>query len=319
MEVERTIEFLTGAVFVGFVASTIRLAVPLLFASLGEVVTQRAGVLNLGLEGIMLVGSFISFVAANVSGQLWVGVLAGMLSGLIMALAIAVFDVTLGADQTIVGIMVVIAAGGLVTYLNTVIYGGSYVSPTIKGFQPILIPWLGNIPVIGETFFNQNILVYLAFLLVSLIAVVLTRTTWGLRLRGVGEDPLAAEAMGVNVFRVRYFALLFGGVMGGLGGVFLTLGYLGTFSDNITAGRGWIAIALVYFGHWNPYRVLAGALLFGGVNALQLRLQAQGANLPFQFMLMLPYLLTILVLMGISRDGKGPAALCVPYRREERT
>lgn len=313
------IEFLTGAVFVGFVASTIRLAVPLIFASLGEVVAQRSGILNLGLEGVMLVGSFIGFVAANVSGQLWLGVLAGMLSGLIIALVTAVFDVTLGADQTIVGIMVVIAAGGFVTYLNTVIYGGSYISPTIEGFQPVPIPWLVDIPVIGETFFDQNILVYLAFLSVPLIAVGLSKTTWGLRLRGVGEDPLAAEAMGVSVLRVRYLALLFGGLMAGLGGAFLTLGYLGTFNDNITAGRGWIAIALVYFGQWNPYRVLAGALLFGGVNALQLRLQAQGADLPFQFMLMLPYLLTILVLLGISRKGRGPAALCVPYRREERT
>lgn len=313
------IEFLTGAVFVGFLASTLRLAVPLIFASLGEVVTQRSGILNLGLEGMMLVGSFVGFVAANLSGNLWAGVLAGMLSGMLLALVIAVFDVTLGADQTIVGIMVFIAAGGLVTYLNTLIYGGSYVAPTLDGFPPIRIPGLADIPVIGETFFNQNILVYLAFLLVPLFAAVLFKTTWGLRLRGVGEDPRAADAMGVNVFRTRYLAVLFGGLMAGLGGAFLTLGYLGTFNDNITAGRGWIAIALVYFGQWNPYRVLAGALLFGGVNALQLRLQAQGANLPFQFMLMLPYVLTILVLLGISREGRGPAALCVPYRREERT
>ncbi|MBI3764469.1 MAG: ABC transporter permease [Chloroflexi bacterium] len=313
------IEFLTGAVFVGFLASTIRLAVPLIFASLGEVFTQRSGILNLGLEGIMLIGSFIGFTAANLSGNLWVGVLAGMLSGLMIAIVIAVFDVTLGADQTIVGIMIVIAAQGLVTYLNNVIYKGGYVPPRIGGFTPIRIPLLADIPVIGDTFFNQNILVYIAFLLVPLFAVVLFKTTWGLRVRGVGEDPRSADAMGVNVFRTRYLALLFGGMMAGLGGAFLTLGYLGTFNDNITAGRGWIAIALVYFGQWNPYRVLAGALLFGGVNALQLRLQAQGANLPFQFMLMLPYVLTILVLIGISREGRGPAALCVPYRREVRT
>jgi simple sugar transport system permease protein len=313
------IEFLSGALFVGFLASTLRLAVPLIFASLGEVVTQRSGILNLGLEGLMLVGAFLGFVGANLSGNLWVGVLTGMLSGAALALVVAAFDVTLGADQTIVGIMVVIAAQGLVTYLNNVIYGGSYVPPRTEGFAPIRIPALADIPVIGETFFNQNILVYLAFLLVPVFAVALFKTTWGLRLRGVGEDPRAADAMGVSVFRVRYLAVLFGGLMAGLGGAFLTLGYLGTFNDNITAGRGWIAIALVYFGQWNPYRVLAGALLFGGVNALQLRLQAQGADLPFQFMLMLPYVLTILVLLGISREGRGPAALCVPYRREERT
>lgn len=312
------IEFLTGAVFIGFLASTIRLSVPLLFASLGEIFTQRAGILNLGLEGIMLAGAFGGFVGANMSGNLWAGVLAGMLSGLILALIIAVFDVTLGADQAIVGIMVVIAVQGFVTYLNNIVYGGAYVPPRIEGFAPIPLPILANIPVIGETFFAQNILVYLAFILVPLFAFILYKTTWGLRLRGVGEDPLAADAMGIDVSRVRYLAVLFGGLMTGLGGAFLSLGYLGTYSDNISAGRGWIAIALVYFGQWNPYRVLLGALLFGGVNALQLRLQAQGVNLPFQFMLMLPYLLTILVLLGISREGKGPAALCVPYRREER-
>jgi simple sugar transport system permease protein len=200
-----------------------------------------------------------------------------------------------------------------------VVFGGSYIPPRTDGFPPVPIPLLANIPVIGETFFRQNVLAYLAFALAPLSALVLYKTTWGLKLRGVGEDPRAADAMGVNVFRIRYLALSLGGLLAGLGGAFLTLGYLGTFNDNITAGRGWIAIALVYFGQWNPYRVLAGALLFGGVNALQLRLQAQGANLPFQFMLMLPYLLTILVLLGISRQGRGPAALCVPYRREERT
>ena len=311
-------EFLTGAIFVGFLASAIRLAVPLIFASLGEIFTQRSGVLNLGLEGLMLVGSFVGFVGANLAGNLWVGVLAGMLAGAVLALLIAVFDVTLGADQTIVGIMVVVAAQGLVTYLNNVIYGGSYIPPRTEGFSPVPLPLLAGIPVLGETLFSQNILGYLAFALAPLAALVLYRTTWGLKLRGVGEDPRSADAMGVNVFRLRYVALTLGGLLAGLGGAFLTLGYLGTFNDNITAGRGWIAIALVYFGQWNPYRVLAGALLFGGVNALQLRLQAQGADLPFQFMLMLPYLLTILVLLGIAREGRGPAALCVPYRREER-
>lgn len=256
------IEFLTGAVFVGFLASTIRLAVPLLFASLGEVVTQRAGILNLGLEGMMLAGAFFGFVGANLSGNLWVGVLSGMLAGVTLALLVAVFDVSLGADQTIVGLMVVIAVQGLITYLNNLIYGGSYVAPTTAGFAPLRIPVLADIPIVGETFFNQNVLVYLAFLLVPLFAALLFKTTWGLRLRGVGEDPRAADAVGVSVSRVRYLAVLFGGLMAGLGGAFLTLGYLGSYSENITAGRGWIAIALVYFGQWNPYRVLAGALLF---------------------------------------------------------
>ncbi len=312
------IAFLTGAIFVGFLASTVRLAVPLIFAALGEAVSQRSGVLNLGLEGMMLVGAFLAFAGANATGHLWLGVLLGMLAGAAVALLIAVFDVSLGADQTVVGIMVVIAAQGFITYLNNVIYGGSYVPPTTAGFTPLRIPGLADLPVVGEVIFNQNALVYLAFLLAPLLSLGLFRTTWGLWLRGVGEDPHAADAMGISVARTRYLAVMFGGLMAGLGGAFLTLGYLGTYSDNITAGRGWIAIALVYFGQWQPGRVLLGALLFGGVNALQLRLQANGADFPFQFMLMLPYVLTILVLLGISREGKGPAALCVPYRREER-
>lgn len=312
------IEFLTGAVFIGFLASTIRLTVPLLYASVGEIFAQRAGILNLGLEGVVLIGAFIGFVAANLTGSLWIGVLGGMIAGVIVAFVIAVFDVTLGADQAIVGIMVTIAMQGLVTYLNNVVYGGSYIPPRIEGFESLRIPLLADIPVLGKTFFSQNVLVYLAFLIVPLAAFVLNKTTWGLQLRGVGEDPRAADSMGVDVIRTRYLAVLFGGLMAGLGGAFLTLGYLGTYSDNISAGRGWIAIALVFFGQWNPYRVLIGAVLFGGVNALQLRLQAQGVNLPFQFMLMLPYLLTLLILIGTSKEGKGPASLCVPFRREER-
>ncbi len=313
------IEFLTGAVFIGFLASTIRLAVPLIFASLGEVFTQRSGVMNLGLEGVMLIGSFMGFVGASVSGNLWLGVLSGMLASASVALLIAIFDVTLGADQTIVGIMIVISAQGLVAYLNTVIFHNTFIPPRIDQFPPIRLPLLADIPIIGETFFDQNILVYIAFLVAPLLTIVLFKTTWGLHLRGVGEDPRAADTMGVNIFLVRYLATIFGGLMAGLGGVFLTLGYLGTYTDNITAGRGWIAIALVYFGKWTPLRVVAGALLFGGIDALQLRLQAQGTNFPFQFMLMLPYLLTILVLLGVSGKGGGPAALATPYRREERS
>jgi ABC-type uncharacterized transport system permease subunit len=312
------IEFLTGTVLLGFLVSTVRMAVPLMFTSLGEVFGQRSGVLNLGLEGVMAIGAFAGFVAANATGNLWFGVLVGMVGGMVVAFIFALLVVTLGANQAIVGVMIVVAAQGMVTFLNNVVYGGSYIPPKVEGFQLIKIPVLADIPVIGPALFDQNVLVYLAFLLVPVLSIVLFKTTWGLRLRGVGEDPLAADSMGVNVFRTRYLAVLFGGLMAGLGGAFLSLGYLGTFSDNITAGRGWIAIALVYFGQWNPYRVLLGALLFGGVNALQLRLQAQGAHLPFQFMLMLPYLLTLLVLVGISREGKGPGALCVPYRREAR-
>lgn len=311
-------EFLTSAIFVGFLAATIRLAVPLLLTSLGGLVSQRSGVLNLALDGTMAVGAFAGFVGANLSGSLLVGLVVAVLAGMAVSLLVGVFAITLGADQAIVGVMIVIAAQGLVTFLNNIVFGGSYIPPKVEGLPNIAIPLLADLPIIGEPLFNQNILVYGSFLLVPLLHFFLTKTTWGLQLRGVGEDPLAAESMGANVFRVRYLATLFDGMMSGLGGAFLTLGYLGTFSDNITAGRGWIAIALIYFGQWIPSRIFLGALLFGAVNALQLRLQAQGANLPFQFMLMLPYLLTLIVLVLISREGKGPSSIAVPYQREKR-
>ncbi len=312
------IEFLTSAIFIGFLAASIRLAVPILLTSLGGIVSQRSGVLNLGLEGTMAVGAFAGFVGANLTGNLWIGVLSAMLAGIVVSLLFSVFSISLGANQAIVGVMIVLLAQGMVIFLNNVVFGGEYVPPRVAGLPPIHIPILADLPVIGESLFQQNGLVYFAFLSVPLIQYFLKKTNWGLLLRGVGEDPLAAETMGVNVFRVRYLATMFDGLMAGLGGAFLTIGYLGTFSDNISAGRGWIAIALVYFGQWVPSRVLIGALFFGAINALQLRLQAHGVNWPFQFMLMLPYLLTLIVLIGISREGKGPASLCVPYHREER-
>jgi ABC-type uncharacterized transport system permease subunit len=311
-------EFLQSAMFIGFLAATIRLAVPILLTSLGGLISQKAGILNLGLEGVMAVGAFAGFVGANLSGNLLVGLLVGMLAGMAVSLLFGVFAITLSADQAIIGVLMVLAAQGLVTFLNNIVFGGSYIPPKVEKLSSIRLPLLADIPVIGEPLFNQNILVYIAFLLVPLLHWFLTRTSFGLHLRGVGEDPLAADTMGVNVFRIRYLATLFDGLMAGLGGAFLTVAYLGTYSDNITAGRGWIAIALIYFGQWIPSRIMLGALLFGAVNALQLRLQASGSDLPFQFMLMLPYLLTLIVLIGISKEGKGPSALCAPYHREER-
>jgi len=309
--------FFSRAFLIGLCVATIRLAVPILLASLGEVFAQRSGVLNLGVEGMMLIGAFVGFAGAFHTGNVWIGFLIGMIAGALMGLLMAFMAVTLQADQVITGIMIVLIAGGLVTFFQSRVFGTSqYIPPKTAGLQTIPIPLFSQLPVVGEVLFQQNLLVYLAWLTVPLLATVLSRTTWGLKIRAVGENPRAADCLGVNVFVTRYLCVIFGGAMAGLGGAFLPLGYLGTFSENISGGRGWIAIALVIFGNWKPYRVLAGALLFGGVNALQLRLQALGANLPFQFMLMLPYLLTIIALVMVTRKASGPASLCVPYRRE---
>lgn len=309
---------LSQAFLIGLFAGTIRMAAPILFASLGEIFAQRSGVLNLGLEGMMVVGAFTGFAGAYYTGNPWLGVVSGMAGGGLWGLLMAFMSVTLRANQTITGIMIVLTAGGLVTFLNQTVFGGSYIPPRAAAFKALNIPLLSQIPILGPILFQQNILVYLAFLLVPVSALVLFRTTLGLKITAVGENPRAADALGVNVYAIRYLCVVLDGIMAGLGGTFLTLGYMNMFTDWITAGRGWIAISLVIFGRWNPYGALGGALLFGGVNALQLRFQMVGVAVPYQFALMLPYLLTIIVLVSVSGKTAGsPAALCVPYVREE--
>lgn len=307
---------LTPAFIIGVLAATVRMATPLLFAGLGETFGQRSGVLNLGLEGIMAVGALAGFGGAYFFGSPWAGVATGLLAGGLFGLVMALMSVGLQANQVITGVMLFIIAGGLVTFLNRVVFGGSYIPPRTAGFEALPIPVLSEIPVLGPILFRQNVLVYLAFLLVPLLAAVMTHTTWGLRIRAVGDNPRAADSLGVNVYAVRYWAVIFGGALAGLGGAFLPLGYMNMFADNITAGRGWIAIALVIFGRWNPYMVLAGSLLFGGVDAIQLRLQALGLAVPYQFMLMAPYVLTILALLSMRGRVEGPGALTVPYRKQ---
>lgn len=300
-------------VILGILASGIRLATPYLFASIGEAYSQRSGVLNLGVEGQMLLGAFFAFYVAKLTDSLWLGVLAGMGVGALMGLSMAVATINLHAQQGISGIGFYLFGLGLSTLLFQLLVG---TVETVSGFSRISIPLLSDIPYVGNIFFNQNILVYIAFLLVPVSSFVLNKTTLGLKIRAVGQNPEAADSLGVSVARVRYFTVIFGGTMSGLAGASLSIALLNVFQQGMTAGQGFIAVALVYFGAWRPWGVLAGALLFSLVNGLQLWIQVLGIPIPSEFAVMMPYILTILVLTASVSKVRAPAALTKPFERE---
>lgn len=300
-------------VLLGILASGIRLATPYLYASIGETFGQRSGVLNLGVEGQMLLGAFAAFFVTINTGNLWLGVLAAMVVGALMGLAMAFVTVNLQAKQGISGIGFYLFGLGMSNLLFQLLVG---TVETVSGFPKISIPILVNIPIIGSILFSQNILVYIAFLLVPAAWFVLNNTTLGLNIRAVGENPEAADSLGVSVARVRYFTIIFGGTLSGLGGASLSIALLNVFQQNMTAGLGFIAVALVYFGGWRPWGALAGALLFSMVNALQLWIQVLGIPIAAELAVMLPYILTILVLTVSGRKMRTPSALTKPFERE---
>lgn len=305
---------------VGLIAATLRVATPLVYATIGEVYTERAGILNLGIEGIMFLGAFIGFAVAykaheaGLGGYLWLGLLGALGSGVVMSLLMGFFSVTLGVNQHVSGLGITLLSMGLSLFGFRLVFGESSVLPSIDPFAQFSI--FGNLPGLGPVF-NQYLLTYLAFIvLVPLSWWILYHTSFGLQLRSVGENPEAADAAGVNVFRTRYLALVIGGALMAVGGAFLSLAQLGAFSPGIIAGRGWVCIALVIFANWNPVRAMWGALLFGGVAALQLRLQTTGLDLPYEVFLALPYLATIIALAITGRNAAYPGAYLKPYRRE---
>ena len=312
-------EILTHILSVGFYAAVIRIATPLILATIGELYAERSGVLNLGIEGTMLLGAMAGFSTGYFTGSLWLGVAAAMLAGIVMGLVMGLTTVTLGLSQHVSGIGVTLLATGLAFFLYRLIFGQPSVPPSVKPFQPVPIPLLSDIPFLGPIFFNQYALSYLALLLVPITAFLLHRTPWGLSLRTVGENPRAADVAGVNVTAMRYQALLISGALMGMGGAFLSMAQFNAFTFGVVSGRGWVCIALVVFGMWSPWKSALGALLFAFVDALQLRLQAGGAfHLPYQVFLMMPFVLTILAMALVSRNARAPAALLVPFRKEER-
>lgn len=308
-------DLFTTAVLVGILTSGFRLATPYLFASIGEMFGQRSGVYNLGVEGIMLMGAFAAFYVTFTTGNPWLGLLASIVVGAIMGLAMAVISVTLQAEQGISGIGVYLFGLGMSDLLFQRTLG---TVETVRGFQPVKIPLLGDIPIIGPILFQQSMMVYIAYLMVPVAWYLMYRTTLGLKIRAVGENPAAADALGVSVARTRYATVTLGGTLAGVAGASLSIALLNVFQQNLTSGIGFIAVALVYFGGWRPYGVLFGALLFSMVNALQLWIQALNIPIPgdaSELLIMMPYVLTILVLIVAAGRMRKPAALGVPYER----
>ena len=307
-------ELFSVTVLIGILASGIRLATPYLYAAIGETFGQRSGVLNLGVEGQMLLGAFAAFYIALTTGNLWLAVLVALVVGALMGLAMAFVTVNLQAQQGISGIGFYLFGLGMSDLLFQKMLG---TVETVKGFPKIYIPFLSDIPGLGEIFFSQNILVYLAYALVPISWFVLNKTTLGLKIRSVGENPEAADSLGVSVAGVRYFTTVLGGTLSGLAGASLSIALLNVFQQNMTSGMGFIAVALVYFGGWRPWGVLGGALLFSMVNSLQLWIQVLGIPIPSDIAVMMPYVLTILVLVASVSRVRGPSALTKPFERED--
>ncbi|OIO89072.1 MAG: ABC transporter permease [Anaerolineae bacterium CG2_30_64_16] len=307
-------EIITSAVLIGILTSAIRLATPYLYAAIGEAISEISGVVNLGVDGIMLLSAYGAFFVALNTGNLWLGLLTGALVGVAMGLLMAFISVTLKAEQGISGIGLYMFGLGLSSLLFKTTIG---TVKTVVGFQPVRIPLLSDLPSLGEVLFDQSLPVYAAFLLVPLAWFILEKTTWGLRLKAVGQTPAAADSLGVSVDRVRYIAVCVGSMLAGLAGASLSLALVNLFQENLTAGQGFIAVALVYFGGWRPLGILLGALLFSTVNAFQLWMQVLGVAIPSDVAVMLPYLLTIVVLAFTVSRVRGPAALNKPFERGE--
>jgi simple sugar transport system permease protein len=295
-----------------------RMATPIIFATLGEILSERAGVLNLGIEGIMLMGAMTGFLVSYSTGSVWLGVLAAAGVGMLLALLMAFLAVYLGLSQHVSGLGITLFATGLAMFVYRLYFGSPTVPPIVKPFQQVALPVLSKIPVIGPGLFTQYSLTYLAWILIPLMSILLYKTKVGLKIRTVGENPVVADTVGVNVNLTRTLCLVAGGALMGIGGAFLTLAHQNMFLIDVIGGRGWVAIAMVIFGNWDPVKGTIGALIFGLLDGLQLRLQSVGVAIPFHIFLMIPYLLTIIALISVSRKAAVPAGLLKPYRREEK-
>ncbi len=309
----------TPAFIVSLLAAGVRMSIPLMLPAVGEIYAERSGIMNINLEGQMLMGAFFSFVVGHYTGSVILALLAGALAGMLQALLMATACIRWKGQHVVVGIVLNMFALGFTSFWYRVVFGVTVAPPTadVSGGATTAIPGLSQIPIIGDILFNQHFLFYIAIAVTIVSAFILNRTFFGFKVKSAGENPRAAETMGVNVSRTRYLSMMICGALAGLGGSFLSVISLNRFVDNITASRGFIALALVIFGRWNPIAVFFSSLLFGTADALQLRLQAVGLEVPFHLMLMLPYLLTVIVMIATSKKSKAPAALGSNYEREK--
>ena len=314
------IEALEILVTVSFWAAALRIATPLIFGTLGELICERAGVLNLGIEGIMTAGAMIGWTAVYMGADLWTGVLLAAAGGAVYGMLHGLLTVPLGLSQHVVGLGVTLLASSLTYFSYRLLLPGASTPPTIEAFQPVTIPWLSDLPFFGAALFSQTPMTYLALALIPAAAYLLNRTPMGLALRMVGENPQAAEAQGISVNTVRMIAVTVGSALMAVGGAFLTLAAFNSFFFTMIQGRGWVCIALVVFASWRPGKALFGAVLYGLFDAYQLRLQhAVAEDIPYQLFLMTPYLLSILALILMSRRAAYPQSLMKPYRKGERS
>ncbi len=294
--------------------ATVRCGTPLLLVALGELVCEKSGVLNLGQEGMMLFGAVVGFIVAFSTGSLWLGVLLAMAAGMLLSSLFALVALSFNANQVATGLALTIFGVGLSTFI-----GAAWVGKPLAGFEPLAIPLLSGLPLVGRALFGQDALVYLSFVLFAVIAWVILKSRVGLIVQAVGENPDAASAMGLPVLRVRTLAVLFGGAMAGLAGAYLSLAYTPMWAENMSAGRGWIALALVVFASWRVWRLLLGAYLFGFASILYLVAQGLGLAIPSNLLAMLPYVATIVVLVLLSRDAirtrlYAPVSLGQPWQ-----
>lgn len=310
-------QIFTITFFTAFFSATVRMAVPLAYAALGEVFLERAGILNIGMEGVMLGGAFFSFAGAFYSNNLFVGLICGMLGGCAVSLIHGFLCIKLSQNQSVSGIALNIFMLGVTSFgYRLMSEGQSY--QQIEPFATIKIPLLGDIPLIGDALFNQDILTYCVYVLIILAIIFYKKTAAGLAFSSIGEHPAAADAAGISVYKYQWIAILVNGILGGIGGAVLVLVQTGKFSENMVSGRGYIALAAVILGRYTPLGSFGAALVFGGANALQIRLQALGVPLPTQALAMLPYIVTLIALLGSIGRSNEPESLAKPYVRGSR-
>lgn len=307
---------LNNPIIEGFFTASMRLSIPILLAAIGGIYNERAGLSNIGMEGIMLFGSLVGFMVSHATGNIWLGILAAILTGIILGLLMGFFEINLMVNQVVFGIALNLSGLGATSFIYRIAYGIGQ-SPRINPLPSLAIPYLSKIPVLGPLFFNQTIVAYLTYLIVLLTAIIFTKTSLGLGIIASGENPEAAETKGIDVIKTRYTVIVISGALCALGGAFLSTNSTGIFVSNMTAGRGYIALAILVIGRWNPFGVFAAALLFGAADALQLRTQLLNVSIPYQFLVMLPYLLCIIVMMLFSKSSSAPAALGETYQRDK--
>ena len=299
------------------ILATVRMAVPLIFIATAELYSERAGMVNIGLEGLAAIGSLVGFLMCYITGSAWIGILCGALAGILVNMIYAFATVTLCANHTVYGMAINIFAPALASFINRIYFGAGSQLNQIKLMDTVNIPGLKDIPFIGSLLFNQTPMVYLAFALVIFTSIFFNRTKAGLNYKSVGEHPKAAATLGIPVIRIKYLSCVICGALAGIGGAYLTTCYSNTFTEGNIAGRGFIGLAAVIFGRWSAVGVMLACLFFGFCDALQIRLQVMSIGIPYQFFQMIPYVATVLALMIIGGKKLGPKAAGKPYRREQ--